>query len=531
MVKEVCKKTIQELATDLGVPNDKLIPFGHYKAKLNLELIDQQKIDNSNLILVTAMSPTPEGIGKTTMSIGLSDAINLEGKKSIVALREPSLGPIFGRKGGATGGGKVKVEPGININLHFNGDFAAIEKANNLLASFIDHEIHFLGLKDRIDSRTINWKRAIDCNDRFLRNVVTGLGGQKGGVPSQTGFIITAASEIMAILCMSQSISDLKKRLGIILIGESFSHRPVFARDLKVVDSLTLLLLEALLPNLVQTNLGYPAIIHGGPFANIAQGTNSILGTKMAQSLCEYVVTEAGFGADLGAEKFFNIKCREGGLKPKVIVITVTLKALKYQGIENLLRHFKNCRKFDLPVVVALNKHSDDSDKELESFSDLCKEKEIPMAIADIFNEGAKGAKDLAQMVIEKAGHKNQFTPSYEIDWDPVKKIKTLAENLYGASKVNFSSKALRKIEKFQAYDNSPSYICMAKTPYSFTDDPKKLGAPLDFEFLIKNVDVAMGAGFLIPLAGDVLRMPALPKQANAFQIQVSNEGAISGLH
>jgi formate--tetrahydrofolate ligase len=528
-------KKISEIAKNLKINPDYLEPYGHYKAKIPLDLKGKKK--NSNLVLVTSMSPTPQGIGKTTLSIGLSDALCSIGENSIAALREPSLGPIFGKKGGATGGGLSNVEPAEDINLHFNGDFAAIEKANNLLSALIDNYIRFQGQKYQIDPRTIVWKRVMDMNDRSLREIITGLGGSKGGVPRESGFDITAASEIMAILCLSNSLKDLKERIGRIYVGRTYDNTPVTIKDLGFEEPATLLLKEAIKPNLVQTSNGNPAIIHGGPFANIATGTNSLLATKTALGLADYVVTEAGFGAELGAEKFFNIICREGELKPSVAVILFSTKSLEFhgdgdleKGFENLKRHYHNCKKFGIPVITAQNLWKEEDPKNLKKIASLCEKECIPYVTCAPYTEGVKGVEGLAKMVVESCKKDCEFHPTYDLDLPLVDKIKHLARDFYGAGQVKFTTKAKKAMDELEklGFDKFP--ICMAKTPLSFSDDPSLRGAPQDFDFLIRDFEFSAGAGFIIPLAGDILRMPAFAKEPSALHMKIDDQGKITGL-
>ncbi len=542
-------KRVVEIAKQLNIAEDDLELYGKFKAKLPLKLIDQTRVDRSCLVLVSAISPTPAGEGKTTMSIGLTQGLNRIGKQTTVVLREPSLGPVFGIKGGATGGGWSQVLPMEDINLHFTGDFAAIEKSHNLLAALIDNNLqnrtHSLGL----DARTIAWKRVFDMNDRSLRDIVIGLGGTGNGVPRETGFDITAASEIMAILCLSNDLMDLKKRLGDIFVGFTFDKKPIYARDLKANGAMAALLKEAIKPNLVQTIEGTPAIIHGGPFANIAQGTNTVIATKMGMSLSDFVVTEAGFGSDLGAEKFFDIKCAGSGLVPKALVLVATIRALKYHGgcslselnqvnpsavsagLCNLEKHLENSTQFGIPAVVAINRFTTDTPEEIQLIQDCCKRFGVNAVVADVWGSGGKGAEALAHAVVEAIeGATETFKPLY--DWSlPVKeKIEKICRTIYGADGVDYSAKAeadLRRVTKL-GLDGLP--ICMAKTQKSLSDDPTKIGRPTGFRVTVREVELAAGAGFLVPITGEMMRMPGLPAVPAAEQIDVNQDGEISGL-
>ncbi|MEX0324536.1 MAG: formate--tetrahydrofolate ligase [Puniceicoccaceae bacterium] len=541
---------ITDLAARLGIEEDAIHLHGKYKAKVPLSLIDEQKVAQSKLILVTAMTPTPAGEGKTTTSVGLCDGLNHMGKKTAVVLREPSLGPCFGMKGGAAGGGLSQVVPMEDINLHFMGDFRAVETANNLLAALIDNELRqTLDGSDQIDPRSVTWKRVMDMNDRALRNIISGLGGKTGGVPREAGFNITAASEVMAILCLSNSLPELKEKLGNIHVGLTYGGKPVYARDIKASGAMTVILKEAIHPNLVQTLEKNPAIIHGGPFANIAQGTNSILATRMGLTLADYVVTEAGFGADLGAEKFFNIKCRYGNLKPRTVVIVATMRALKFhggvplkeltnanpkavrKGFPNLARHIDNIRKFRVPAVVALNKFSSDTDEEVALVKELCAEKGVAVEINDAWANGGKGSAALAELVAATAdGFNGDFTPTYDWNDSVQDKIQSVATKIYRAGMVTLTPKAnacLRMIKNL-GLEHLP--ICIAKTQYSFSDNPKLPGVPEGFELVVNDIEIASGAGFLIPITGSILRMPGLPKAPAALNMDVDAEGNISGL-
>jgi len=540
---------ISKIAAKLGIQEDDLEMYGKYKAKLPLSLINPSKIEQSNLILVTALTPTPAGEGKTTTSIGLTEGLNKIGKKTTVVLREPSLGPVFGIKGGAAGGGYSQVVPMEDINLHFTGDFSAIEKANNLLSALIDNNIqsktHNLG----IDPRTIGWKRVMDMNDRSLRDIVIGLGGTGNGIPREDGFNITPASEVMAILCMAENFGDLKNRLGNIYVGTTFDRKPIYARDLKAENAMAILLKDAIQPNLVQTLEGNPAIIHGGPFANIAQGTNTILATKMGLSLSDYVVTEAGFGADLGAEKFLDIKCVSGGLKPKATVLVATIRALRHHGgapkeeyntpsvarvsdgLANLEKHIENMQKFGLNPVVAINAFPSDTPEEIQLIQERCAAKGAKAVVARGWADGGEGMKDLAHAVVEviESGS-NQFKQLY--DWKlPVKeKIATIAREIYGADGVEYSKKALMDLKKIEDLGLAGLPICMAKTQKSFSDNDNLLGRPTGFTVNVREFEFAAGAGFIIPILGVMMRMPGLPAVPASEGMTIDNDGKISGL-
>ncbi|MFO7790742.1 MAG: formate--tetrahydrofolate ligase [Bacteroidales bacterium] len=540
---------IQDIANKLGINEKDLEPFGHDKAKLPLKLIDDNKVENNKLILVTAMTPTPAGEGKTTTSIGLTQAMNKLGHKTTVVIREPSLGPVFGIKGGAAGGGYSQVIPMEDINLHFTGDLAAIEKANNLLAAMIDNEIHFREHNLNIDPRTITWKRVMDMNDRALRNIVTGLGGKTQGMPGETGFDITAASEVMAILCLANDLDDLKNRLGNIFIGFTFDKKPVYAKDLKAQGAMATLLKDAIKPNLVQTLEGNPAIIHGGPFANIAQGTNSILATKMGMSLSDFVVTEAGFASELGAEKFFDIKSQYGNLNPNVAVLVATIRALKYhggvelkdinkpnpeavqKGLDNLDKHIENLQLFKLNPIVAINKFSSDSDEEIKIVQNHCNKMDIKSAVNDSWAKGGDGATELAEMVTKEANQCSIcFEPLYDFEWDVEKKIETIATKVYGAKGVEYSRKARRNLDTIQKLNLDKLPICIAKTQKSISDNPLLRNRPENFIVNIREIEIAAGAGFLIPIAGDIMRMPGLPRIPSAENIDISNNGKIKAM-
>ena len=542
-------RPIKEIAAALSLDEGELIPFGHYKAKLPLTLINREQAAASRLILVTAMSPTPAGEGKTTVSIGLSQGLNRIGKSSVVVLREPSLGPVFGIKGGAAGGGYSQVLPMEDINLHFTGDFSAIEKAHNLLAALIDNAIQARNNPLQIDARTVLWKRVTDMNDRALRKIVIGLGGTANGVPRESGFDITAASEIMAILCLAEDRADLKRRLGSIFIGYTLAKEPVYARDLDAEGAMAALLKDALQPNLVQTIEGGPAIIHGGPFANIAQGTNSVIATRMGMTLSDYVVTEAGFGADLGAEKFFNIKCVSAGLKPRAVVLVATLRALKHhggaardaltdpdiealkRGLPNLEKHIENVTRFGLNPVVAINAFASDTEEERQVVQDRCRELGVRAVVADVWGQGGRGAEELARVVAETADATGDaFRPLYDWSWPVREKIATVAREVYGADHVEYGGEALKALKRIEALGLSGLPVCMAKTQYSFSDTPGLLGRPEGFTLMVRDIEIAAGAGFLIPITGQMMRMPGLPAAPAAGQIDINEDGEISGL-
>lgn len=540
---------IREVAKKLNISEDDLDPYGKYKAKLPLHLIDAEKMKNSKLVLVTAITPTPAGEGKTTVSIGLTEGLNKIGKKAIAVLREPSLGPVFGIKGGAAGGGYSQVVPMEDINLHFTGDFSAIEKANNLLAAVIDNNIQSKTHSIGIDPRTVVWKRVMDMNDRALRHIVVGLGGTTHGVPREDGFNITPASEIMAILCLAESFSDLKKRIGNIYVGKKFDGTPVFARDLKVVGAMALLLKEAIKPNLVQTLENNPALLHGGPFASIAQGTNTVLATKMGLSLGDYVITEAGFGADLGAEKFLNIKCTSAGLAPDAVVIVATIRALRHHGgakkeeyntpslqkvklgIANLEKHIENVQLFGLKAVVAINYFPNDSEEEIAYVKEVCAQKGVEAIVSKGFSEGGKGTEELARAVVAIAqSGESHFSPLYSNEASIEEKITAVATKIYGANKVNYNSKAVSQLKQIKTLGFDKMPICIVKTPKSLSDDEKKLARPTDFEVTVREFEFASGAGFVIPILGDTVRMPGLPSVPAAEGMDIDDEGVITGL-
>ena len=540
---------IKVIAKKLQIAEDDLEMYGKYKAKLPLSLIDDEKVSRNNLVLVTALTPTPAGEGKTTVSIGLTEGLNKIGKQAMVVLREPSLGPVFGIKGGAAGGGYSQVLPMEDINLHFTGDFNAIEKANNLLAALIDNNLQSKTNNLNIDARTILWKRVIDMNDRALRDITIGLGGTANGVPRQDSFNITPASEVMAILCMASSLGNLKERLGNILIGFTFDKKPIFARDLKAENAMAILLKDAIKPNLVQTLEENPAIIHGGPFANIAQGTNSILATKMGLSLSNYVVTEAGFGADLGAEKFLNIKSQFANLNPKCVVLVATVRALRHhggaskeayntpdlekvkRGFDNLEKHIENIRKFHIEPVVAVNSFVSDTIEEVNFIIDKCASLGVHAILSEGWSKGGEGTKELAKAVVAIVENKaTQYKPLY--DWkSPIKdKIEIIAKEIYGAEKVLYESKALLNLKRIDRLGFNDFAVCMAKTQKSFSDDDKLIGRPKGFTITVREIEISAGAGFVIPVLGAMMRMPGLPVIPASENMTIDDDGVISGL-
>ncbi len=540
---------IKDVAAKLGVEEDELEPYGHYKAKLSQRLIDRVKDKpDGKLILVTAINPTPAGEGKTTTSVGLAEGMNKIGKKACLALREPSLGPVFGVKGGAAGGGYAQVVPMEDINLHFTGDMHAITAANNLLAALLDNHIQ-QGNELQIDVRRILFKRCLDMNDRALRNCVIGMGGKVNGIPREDHFQITVASEIMAILCLASDLNDLKTRLGNILVAYTYSGEPVYARDLKAVGAMTALLKEAINPNLVQTLENNPAIIHGGPFANIAHGCNSVRATKLSMKLADYTITEAGFGSDLGAEKFFDIKCRFAGLKPDCVVLVATIRALKYnggvakpdltkenvealnKGIANLGVHIDNMRKYGVPVVVAINHFYTDSEAEIAAVRSYCEEKGAKVAFSDVFLKGGEGAIELANAVVETIeNEKSDFKPLYDEKLPIKEKLDIIAKNIYGADSVVYTAKAEKAIAEIENLGLDRVPVCVAKTQYSLSDDPAKLGRPTNFSITVSDARVSNGAGFVVVYTGDIMTMPGLPKVPAANNIDVAEDGTISGL-
>lgn len=532
-----------------GLNRDHLICYGHHKAKLDLESLDElDDQSEGSLILVTAISPTPAGEGKTTTTIGLGDGLSRIGKQTMVCLREPSLGPSFGMKGGATGGGHSQIVPMEEINLHFTGDFHAITSANNLLSAMIDNHLHW-GNQLQIDPRKISWRRCMDLNDRSLRNLITGMGNVRD-YPRETGFDITVASEVMAILCLSNDLKDLERRLGRIVIGRTYSGEDVHASDLKAEGAMTVLLKDALNPNLVQTLEHTPALVHGGPFANIAHGCNSVVATRTAQRLADYVVTEAGFGADLGAEKFFDIKCRKAGLKPRAAVIVATIRALKYhggiarkqlndenvsaveRGFANLERHWENIGKFGIPSVVAVNAFASDTEAETQRLLDLCRDIEVPCVLATHWADGGKGAEDLARQVVELIDQNSSavFQTLYSDKLPLVEKLRTVAQEIYRADDIELSRKAERKLKAWQETEAGDYPVCIAKTPYSFSAEPEKRGAATDFLLPVRDVALSAGAGFVVALTGDIMAMPGLPKVPVAEGILLNSKGEIDGL-
>ena len=549
IAQKVKAQPILEIAKKLEIKEESLEYYGREKAKLPLDLVIKEKVNSGNLILVTAITPTPAGEGKTTVSIGLSDGLNRIGKKSVVVLREPSLGPVFGMKGGAAGGGWSQVIPMVDINLHFTGDFHAIAMANNLLAALIDNNIQSKSRNLAIDPRTVIWKRCMDMNDRALRNIVAALGGKAGGIPRETGFNITAASEIMAILCLCNNMNDLQEMCGNIYIGDTFDGKAVYAKDLNCTGAIAVLLKDAIKPNLVQTLEGNPAIIHGGPFANIAQGTNSIIATKMGLSLADYVVTEAGFAADLGAEKFLNIKCRKAEISPKAVVLVATIRALKYhggkaldrlteedldaleKGIPNLERHIESIQSFGLPLVVSVNAFSSDTDREKEFIYKHCKKLGVPVALSDGWANGGNGCIELAEKVVNATQTcKERFMPTYDLEDSPIIKIEKICKKIYGADNVLLTDKAKSQLKRFEGLGYAKLPICMAKTQKSLSDNEKLIGRPENFDIHIREFEIAAGAGFLIPIAGNILRMPGLPLTPSAENIKMDGDGKISGL-
>lgn len=549
IAKQADIKPISDIAEKLGISADELEFYGKYKAKLPLSLLKKyENKEDGKLILVTAINPTPAGEGKTTVTVGLGEAMNRIGKKAVIALREPSMGPVFGIKGGAAGGGYAQVIPMEDINLHFTGDMHAITAANNLLCAIIDNHIQ-QGNELRIDPRRILFKRCLDMNDRALRNVVIGLGGKVNGVPREDGFMITVASEIMAILCLSSGIKDLKDRLGSILTAYTYDGTPVYARDLNAVGSMAALLKDAIKPNLVQTLENTPALMHGGPFANIAHGCNSVTATRLALKLGDYCITEAGFGADLGAEKFLDIKCRCAGLKPSCVVIVATIRALKYNGgvpkaelskentvalkngIVNLETHIENMKKYGLPVVVAINRFATDTEAEIETIEAFCKEKDVPVSLTEVFARGGEGGKELAEKVVKTIETKEaHFKPIYDEKLSIKEKLNVLAKEIYRAGDVVFTSNAEKAISEIEKLGKDKLPICVAKTQYSLSDDPQKLGSPKGFTLTVRDVRLSAGAGFIVALTGDIMTMPGLPKQPAAYKIDVDDDGNVSGL-
>lgn len=539
-------KSIGDIAKKTGIPEHALEQYGHYKAKIDINQI-QSRDEKGKVVLVTAMSPTPAGEGKSTVTVGLADAFNELNKNVMVALREPALGPTFGIKGGATGGGYAQVLPMEDINLHFNGDFHAITTANNALSAFIDNHIH-QGNDLAIDVRRVEWKRVLDMNDRALRNVIVGLGGPTNGVPREDGFNITVASEIMAILCLARNINDLKEKISRITVGYTRERKPITVADLKVEGALAMILKDAIKPNLVQTIEGTPALVHGGPFANIAHGCNSILATETARDLADIVVTEAGFGSDLGAEKFIDIKAREAGFEPSAVVLVATVRALKMHGgvakdnlkeenveavksgIVNLERHVNNIRKFGVEPVVALNAFVHDTEDETEAVKAWAKENNVRIALTEVWEKGGKGGVDLANQVLEVIDQPQEFKFLYDLDQSLEEKIETIVKEIYGGSSVTFSKKAKRQLKEFTDNGWGKYPICMAKTQYSFSDDATALGAPTDFDITIRELEAKTGAGFIVALTGAIMTMPGLPKKPAALNMDVTDEGHAVGL-
>ena len=540
---------ILEIAKDAGVPEKYLEPYGWYKAKVDLNIMEELKDKpDGKLILVTAITPTPAGEGKTTTTVGLGDGLRKIGKKTLIALREPSLGPVFGVKGGAAGGGYAQVVPMEDINLHFTGDFHAIGAANNLLAAMLDNHI-FQGNSLGIDPSRITWRRAVDMNDRQLRNIIDGLGGRTNGRAREDGYDITVASEVMAVLCLSTDLSDLKARLGRIIIGYTFKNKPVTAADLKAEGAMAALLKDAMKPNLVQTLEGTPSFVHGGPFANIAHGCNSVAATKLALKLTDYVVTEAGFGADLGAEKFLDIKCRMAELKPAAVVIVATIRALKMhgglpkteladenldalaKGMPNLLKHVENITKvFKLPAVVAINRRPEDTEAELKLVEDRCRELGVNVALSEVWAKGGEGGMALAEEVVRLTDAANEFEYCYSDDMTIMEKIEAIAKRIYGADGVTLVGNAPRQLKQLESLGFGNVPICMAKTQYSFSDDPLLLGAPENFTVTVRNLKISAGAGFIVALTGEVMTMPGLPPVPSAEKIDVDATGKIYGL-
>ncbi len=543
-------RPIEEIAQKLGIEAEALERYGRYKAKIAPEEVAQKSEKKGKLIMVTAMSPTPAGEGKTTTSIGLADALNRLGKKTTVALREPSLGPVFGMKGGATGGGYAQVMPRDEINLHFTGDIHAVTAAHNLLAAMVDNRLHFDGSCGLLDCRQVTWKRVMDMDDRVLREVVVGIGGPLRGIARETGFDITAASEVMAILCLADGLDDLKERVGNILIGYSPDRQPVFARLIKAEGAMAALLKEALKPNLVQTLEGTPALIHGGPFANIAHGTNSVIATRMALSLSDYVVTETGFGSELGAEKFFDIVVRTGHVPPPAAcVLVATIRALKFhggvkldemknenvealeRGFENLAKHIENMRIFGVPFVVGVNRFPSDTEAEIEKVKKLCQAGKARAALSEVYSKGGEGGEELAQEVLKAIKEdENRFTFLYKLDQPLLEKIETIAKKIYGASSVAMEGKTKRKIQRMEklGFGNLP--ICIAKTQYSLSADDEALGRPRDFALIVTYASLSSGAGFVVVFCGDIMTMPGLPKAPAAEKMDITEDGKITGL-
>ena len=540
---------ITQVAEKLGLTEDEISLYGKYKAKVDYSILKEETHTQGKLVLVTAINPTPAGEGKTTTTVGLADGMRKLGKNVLVALREPSLGPVFGVKGGAAGGGYAQVVPMEDINLHFTGDFHAIGAANNLLAAMLDNHI-YQGNRLNIDPRRITWRRCVDMNDRQLRFVVDGLGGRVNGTPREDGYDITVASEIMAVLCLASDITDLKARLSRLVVGYTYDEKPVTAGDLNAQGAMTALLKDALKPNLVQTLEHTPAFVHGGPFANIAHGCNSVTATKIAMHLSDYTITEAGFGADLGAEKFLDIKCRMAGLKPSCVVLVATVRALKYnggvpkaelakenvpaleKGIENLRAHVENMHKYNVPVVVAINRFGTDTDAELKVIDDCCKSLGVEYALSEVFAKGGEGGVELAKTVCKVIDEnpESHFAPIYDLDLTVEEKIRTIAQKIYGADDVTFTNQAMKSLKDIKALGGDALPVCIAKTQYSLSDDPTLLGRPTGFNITIRDLRLSNGAGFVVAYAGDVMTMPGLPKVPSAEKIDVDGNGVIHGL-
>ncbi len=548
IAQQATLKPITKIAQELGIEEEELEPYGRYKAKVNDRLFQRMKDRrDGKLVLVTAINPTPAGEGKTTVTTGLGQAMAKIGKKAIIALREPSLGPVFGVKGGAAGGGYSQVLPMEDINLHFTGDMHAITAANNLLCAMLDNHIH-QGNSLNIDPRRVLIKRCLDMNDRELRNIVAGLGGKINGVPREDGFVITVATEIMAILCLAKDLMDLKQRFGKILVAYTYSGDPVYAKDLKAEGAMTALMKDAIMPNLVQTLEGTPAIMHGGPFANIAHGCNSVRATKLALKLADYCITEAGFGSDLGAEKFFDIKCRLSGLKPSAVVLVATVRALKYnggvpktelgaedlaaleKGVVNLKAHIENMRKYKVPVVVAINRFLSDSDRELQLIEKTCNDCGADFALTEVFAKGGEGGKILAQKVVDACEKPSDFTPIYADELTVPEKVETLAKEIYGADGVTYTAAARKALKEIQALGGDKLPVCVAKTQYSLSDNPSLLGRPKGFQITVRDMKLSNGAGFVVIYTGDIMTMPGLPKVPAAEKIDVTDDGVIEGL-
>lgn len=530
-------KPISDIAYSIGIPEEELELYGRYKAKISQKFINSVKNNkDGKLILVTSINPTPAGEGKTTITVGLGQAMNVIGKKTIIALREPSLGPVMGIKGGATGGGYSQVLPMEDINLHFTGDLHAITTANNLLSAIIDNHI-FQGNELSIDVNRVTHRRCMDMNDRALRDIVIGLGSAKDGVPRQDNFILTVATEVMAILCLSEDLIDLKEKLGKMVVAFSYDGRPITAADLKVNGAMALLLKDAIKPNLVQTTENTPALMHGGPFANIAHGCNSVIATKLGLKLADYCITEAGFGADLGAEKFFDIKCRKANLKPSAAVIVATVRALAHhgngnikEGIANLGKHIDNIKSFSIPAIVAINLYANDRDEDVQYIIDYCASKGVDAEVCTMHSEGGKGGVKLAEKLVALAEQENNFSHLYDVDLTITEKIEAICRKIYGAKEVKYSAKAMAEIKTIEelGYCNLP--VCMAKTQYSLSDNPKLLSRPEDFAINVSDVRVSAGAGFIVALTGNVLTMPGLPKVPSAVNLDIFEDGTITGL-